>query len=663
MNSALSMSGALVALVFPFLAFALALILFKPKWTVWLHGMGAIGAFVYVFFSSNFSHSFFTYNWLKSGSLTLDLGLAHFQETGFLVALVGLVGFLVVLFSVQYMAEAKSVSRYFSELSLFIFAMQVLLFAPSAFQFFIGWELMGLCSFLLIGHYRAKKSAQEAATKAWMYNRIGDAGFIAGLGLMIYMAGSTDFVKYQTLFEASQLPIKTLTIIGFCWIIAAVGKSAQFPLLGWLPDAMAGPTPVSALIHAATMVVAGVVLLIRMFPTLSSMHLMVLMYLGGITAIWGAIQAIRSTELKRLLAWSTVSQLGWLVMTLGAGGKDATLVHILTHGVFKAGLFLIAGVVLHMAHKHRHEAHTIGSMHWMKGLGRFYPILRFSAILLLMGLSGVPLSAGFLSKEWTLDVLLYSLNQGYATYLLRIPVLLVPVLTAWYSMKLYLAVFHPYKSIDVNPLGSRERFKVMEFITLTLAILSLFPLVSLHPLRFVIGYDWLSISPVPTIGLSTFILSLSLVGIGWGISLVENKFYTATLSQISDISKKSAWWMKLSMSIGPRLYHAEHHIDLGITNGLLNPLKSAAKSLNKADQQGIDGFIRLLTTSKVVLSAISDWVDRGIVDSFIGASTQAIVALGPRTAEVKGGQIQQYLGRVAIVLLIGLAIIALFIFI
>jgi NADH-quinone oxidoreductase subunit L len=336
------------------------------------------------------------YEWIpqEAGSLA-TVGVLADADSTLMLVLVALVSLLVQVYSLGYLdTESRpSLGRYYTYQSLFAFSMMGLVLAPGFLQLFIFWELVGLCSYLLIGYWYQRPEAARAAVKAFWITRAGDVGFVIGIVLLWYRAGTFDFLDLYDLVRAGQLPVAGLGVVTFCLYLGAMGKSAQFPLHVWLPDAMEGPTPVSALIHAATMVTAGVYLLRRtiwLFAlTPDVLHL--IGWIGAFTALLAAVLACVQSDIKRVLAYSTVSQLGYMMTAMGAGFAAAGFLHLLTHGIFKALLFLGAGAVIH----------AVGSndIYHMGGLRRAMPQTVIVFLVGTLSLAGIPLFAGFHSKE------------------------------------------------------------------------------------------------------------------------------------------------------------------------------------------------------------------------------------------------------------------------
>ena len=357
--------------------------------------------------------------------------LVDAQSTTMLL-LVTLVALLVQVYSIGYLEHepAPALGRYYAIQSLFAFSMMGLVLAPNLLQLFMCWELVGVCSYLLIGFWYRKPEAARAALKAFWTTKAGDVGLLAGIIMLQRTTGTFDLVELRHLAESGLIPLAGLSVTTFCLYLGAMGKSAQFPLHVWLPDAMEGPTPVSALIHAATMVTAGVYLLTRLewLFALTPQVLAIVAWIGAVTALMAAILACVQTDIKRVLAYSTVSQLGYMMAAIGAGFAAAGFFHLLTHGVFKALLFLGAGAVIHAVGSNEVSA--------MGGLARKMPQTAIVFLVGTLSLAGVPLFAGFVSKE---EVLGAVWAGGFAVPFFML--LLAAFLTAFYMFRVVFLVF------------------------------------------------------------------------------------------------------------------------------------------------------------------------------------------------------------------------------
>ena len=368
--------------------------------------------------------------WLYLNNLKMHIGIIINSLTCIMLLVVTTVSFLVQVYSIGYMKGDDGFSKFFAFISLFSFSMLGIVIADNLLQLYIFWELVGLCSYLLIGFWYYKPEAAEAGKKAFIVTRFGDFGFLIGILIVSYLAGSFDFVDIENFIKAGNISDKLLTIIVILLFSGAVGKSGQFPLHIWLPDAMEGPTPVSALIHAATMVAAGVFMVARLFPIFSSSPdaMLVVAYIGGFTALFSATIALAQNDIKRVLAYSTLSQLGYMMLALGAGGYVAGMFHLYTHAFFKALLFLCAGSVIHSLHTN--------DIWQMGGLHKKMPITSITFLIAALAISGIFPLSGFFSKDEILLTVLHSGNK-----VLYYAALFTAFLTAFYMFRLYFVTF------------------------------------------------------------------------------------------------------------------------------------------------------------------------------------------------------------------------------
>lgn len=419
------------------------------------------------------------YTWASSGSLTITLGLYIDQLTVAMLMLVTTVSSLVHVYTIGYMHGEPGYARFFSNIALFTFSMLMLVMSDNFLQLFVFWEAVGLCSYLLIGHWYDRASARAAATKAFLVNRVGDFGFMIGILLVFVTFGS---LQYQRVFSqlehmvggtvnllgaiGGSLDVSVMTMICLFLFVGAVGKSAQVPLHVWLPDAMEGPTPISALIHAATMVTAGVFMVARLAPlyNLSPVAMDVVAVVGGVTMFVGATIAVTQTDIKRVVAYSTLSQLGYMMMACGLGGYIAGMYHLLTHGAFKALLFLGCGSVIIALH---HEQ----DMRHMGGLKDKLPVTYWTFVIGSLALAGFPLTSGFFSKD---ELLLAAWMSGGLGQALTVLGLLTAMMTAFYSFRLVFVTFWGSSRVDPHHAGHiHEPSKAMTVPLCILAVLSI----------------------------------------------------------------------------------------------------------------------------------------------------------------------------------------------
>ena len=390
------------------------------------------------------------YTWMVVGGLKMEVGFLIDGLTAMMMCVVTFVSLMVHIYTIGYMEEDEGYNRFFSYISLFTFSMLMLVMSNNMLQLFFGWEAVGLVSYLLIGFWFNKPTAIFANMKAFLVNRVGDFGFILGIGLVAAFAGTLNYAEAFT--KTSDLAALTLpgtewmlvTVICICLFIGAMGKSAQFPLHVWLPDSMEGPTPISALIHAATMVTAGIFMVARMSPLfeLSDTALNLVMVIGAITALFMGFLGLIQNDIKRVVAYSTLSQLGYMTVALGASAYSVAVFHLMTHAFFKALLFLGAGSVIMGMHHNQ-------DIRWMGGVRKYMPITWITSLLGSLALIGTPFFSGFYSKDSIIEAVAESAlpAAGFAHF----AVLAGVFVTAFYSFRMYFLVFHGAERYDQNP--------------------------------------------------------------------------------------------------------------------------------------------------------------------------------------------------------------------
>ena len=394
------------------------------------------------------------YTWMVVGGLKMEIGFLVDGITAMMMCVVTFVSLMVHIYTIGYMEEDEGYNRFFAYISLFTFSMLMLVMSNNLLQLFFGWEAVGLVSYLLIGFWYNKPTAIFANMKAFLVNRVGDFGFILGIGLIFAYTGT---LNYTELFaKAGELAAidfpwyvfgmdtMLITVICICLFIGAMGKSAQFPLHVWLPDSMEGPTPISALIHAATMVTAGIFMVARMSPLfeMSEAALNFIMVIGAITALFMGFLGIIQNDIKRVVAYSTLSQLGYMTVALGASAYSVAVFHLMTHAFFKALLFLGAGSVIMGLHHNQ-------DIRWMGGVRKYMPITWITSLLGSLALIGTPLFSGFYSKDSIIEAVHLSTlpAAGFANF----AVLAGVFVTAFYSFRMYFLVFHGPERYDQNP--------------------------------------------------------------------------------------------------------------------------------------------------------------------------------------------------------------------
>ena len=402
----------------------------------------------------------FLYNWLSFSWFSAPFALRLDALSLSMAVMVSGVSFLIHLYSVWYMRDDTSYARYFSFLNLFVFSMLLLVTASNLPLMFVGWEGVGFCSYALIGHWHEDPKNADAGRKAFVVTRLGDAAFGVAIIWLFYFAGTTDISAINNT-AAAAMPEKTAFIISILLLAGAAGKSAQIPLTVWLPDAMAGPTPVSALIHAATMVTAGAYLLMRMFPVIeiSGAAMMTIAGIGAVTAFYAATAALFQRDLKKVLAYSTISQIGYMVVAVGAGSVSASLFHLIIHAFFKSLLFMAAGCVIQAMH----EEHDIFEM---GGLGKHMPVVFASFLAGALALSAAPGTGGFFSKDAILTATF--MQGGWFYYSVYALLELTALITTIYIFRVAFVVFMGPEKKKPSPIPA-----AMPAILVPLAILSI----------------------------------------------------------------------------------------------------------------------------------------------------------------------------------------------
>ncbi|MGB2765192.1 MAG: NADH-quinone oxidoreductase subunit L [Candidatus Aminicenantaceae bacterium] len=406
------------------------------------------------------------FSWINSGSFQVNLSLQLDPLSAIMALVVSGVGFIIHVYSVGYMADDEGYTRYFTYLNLFTFAMLILVMASNIVLMFVGWEGVGLCSYLLIGFWFEKHSAANAGKKAFIVNRVGDAAFILGILFIFLHIGSGEFTAINGAISGGAVSQGLATLIAILLFVGATGKSAQIPLYVWLPDAMEGPTPVSALIHAATMVTAGVYMVCRMnlLYTLSETAALIVAIVGALTAIYAGTMALTQNDIKRVLAYSTISQIGYMFIGCGVGAYAAGMFHLYTHSFFKSLLFLCAGSVIHALSG---EA----NMKKMGGLRKYLPITYFTFLIGAIAIAGVPFLSGFFSKD---AILTQAFAQGkYFIWALGI---LGAVLTAFYMFRLIFLTFYGEERLE--PEAKKHIHESPRTMTIPLVILAFFSIVA-----------------------------------------------------------------------------------------------------------------------------------------------------------------------------------------
>ncbi|RFU60718.1 NADH-quinone oxidoreductase subunit L [Peribacillus glennii] len=547
--------------------------------------------------------------WLAIGDVQLTAGIEINQLNALMLMIVSLISFLVHMYSKGYMHGDARLPVFYAYLGFFTFAMLGLVMAPNLLQLYFFWELVGLGSFLLIGFYFYKDEAKRAAKKAFIMTRIGDVGLLVGMILLFWQVGSFEYDEIFQAVQAGAISAEIITLTAILIFIGAIGKSGQFPLHTWLPDAMEGPTPVSALIHAATMVAAGVYLVAAMFPlfTASETALTIVAVTGGFTAIFAASIGLVQKDIKRVLAYSTVSQLGYMMLALGSAGYAAGIFHLMTHAFFKALLFLAAGSVIHAVHTQ--DIEEMGGL-WKK--------MKITGPLFLIGtlaISGVPLFSGFFSKDEILVAAWQHGNQGLFWL-----ALIAAFFTAFYMFRLFFMVFTgDSRKTETNVRESPA--------TMTL------PMIVLGVLAIISGY-------ANTHWFGTFL----------GDWLVEGNEYLAHVH-----SEAPGWIMLAATAVSAAgillayFIYSKRAISRSWMGGENSTVYIALYNKYFIDETYQFSFVALTRWISLFLS----YIDRFIVGGLVNAVTGTVQSLGRVGSRLQNGQTQLY-GTIAF---LGLAVL------
>jgi NADH-quinone oxidoreductase subunit L len=577
------------------------------------------------------------FTWFTFGDNALQIGWVLDSLAAAMLVMITLVGLCIFIFSVGYMAEDKDFTRFFAYLSFFSAAMLGLVIANSLLLLFVCWELVGLASYLLIGFWIHKPSAAAAAKKAFITTRIGDMGFF--LGIIWLYSDSGTLLFYDDgggcLESAALLALGgSATFIALLIFCGAVGKSGQFPLHVWLPDAMEGPTPVSALIHAATMVAAGVFLVARVYPLfwLGAINgvtpsLTVVVWIGVTTALMAALIALAQSDIKRILAYSTVSQLGLMMVSLGVGGVAAGIMHLLAHGFFKALLFLGAGSVIHGCH-HKQDIRKMG------GLRRLMPVTFFTYAIGMMSLSGVPL---FFSGGWTKEEILHATAHWPVSPVPHYLLLAGVVLTALYMTRQMIYVFFGNRRIASE--HAHESPPVMTMPLIALALCSIFFGVVLTP-----AWPWLAgylsgeaaSFDIARLNQPMLVISLVLVivGVGLGILMYRRAGETDPLEQ-----KLPALFRFLENKMWLDELYGRTVVAFSVM---------AARLSDWMDRHFWDGLVRDIGELGQLFGTATTTLDERGINAGIDESVTGTRGLGRLMSRLHSGQIQTYLGAVAV---------------
>ncbi|MDD4878939.1 MAG: NADH-quinone oxidoreductase subunit L [Candidatus Omnitrophica bacterium] len=611
--------------LFPFIAFAINILFGRRlKKTSALVSIAASSIALVIAAATfignlNGEGSYAVAKWIFLNGLPLDFGVIIDPLTCMMLLVVTVVGTLIQIYSMGYMRDDARFSRFFAYMSLFMGSMLGLLLADNFVMLYIFWEGVGLCSYLLISFWFERPAAARAGMKAFITTRIGDTGLLVGI-LLLFFATKTLYFKDLAGMAINDV---TLTAVGILIFCGAIGKSAQFPLHVWLPDAMEGPTPVSALIHAATMVAAGVYLIARCYGLFISHHiaLVSVAYIGAITAFMAASIALVNNDIKRILAYSTISQLGLMMLGLGVGGYEAGTFHLMTHAFFKALLFLCAGSIIHSIHvEDSPEAHTQD----IRKMGGLFPKMKITGTTLIiagLAIAGIPPLSGFWSKD---ELLSEVINSGHP--ILFAAAALTSLMTAFYIFRLIFLVLFGKPRPGVR---AHESPYVMTIPLVILAVFSVFA-GFFRPIHV----DYL------TMGVSTAIAAIG-IGLAYSFYILNNKILSA------DIRARFGFLY--------RLLSNKYYIDEIYETVFIRPCFRLAEHAAKFDLGVVDGAVNLTAYITVAVSRIQSWFDLYIVDGIVNMVANITWLCSAILRRLQTGLVQNYI----LIAFFGLAIIIL----
>ena len=545
------------------------------------------------------SHEVIAYQWIFGGDLTVNLAYLVDPLTCVMLLIVTGVGFLIHVYSVGYMHGEDGFTRFFTYMNLFMVSMLLLVMGNNYAVLFIGWEGVGLCSYLLIGYYYDKVSAAKAASKAFVVNRIGDAGFLLAIFLIFINFKTLDYTKIFA--QVNQLSPEMATAIALCLLVGAVGKSAQLPLYTWLPDAMEGPTPVSALIHAATMVTAGVYMIVRNHAIfdLSTTAMTIVGVIGGLTALFAATIGLVQTDIKRVLAYSTVSQLGYMILGCGIGAYTAAIFHLMTHAFFKALLFLSAGSVIHALSGEQ-------DIRKMGGLSSKIPWTYRLFLIGTVAIAGIPPLAGFWSKD---EILAHAFTHHH--YLLYSLAAVGALLTSFYMFRLTYLTFYGRSRMDHHTEEHvHESPTVMVVPLMALGVLSIlggflgFPPEEGWLHQFLAPVSGMGVEHDASLGLllTLMMIATGLALLGWGLA---HYFYSVNLSLPDRLAAK----FQAAYRILLNKYYVDELYDLV----WVEPTKKLGLLLDWFDRNVIDGLVRVVARVADLVAAGSTWLEKYVI--------------------------------------------------
>lgn len=584
--------------------------------------------------------------WFQIGSVKIYAGLLLNNLSVLMLPLVSGIALAVHVYSIAYMQEDAAFRRYFRYLSFFCFAMMALVIVDNLLLMYAFWELVGFASYLLIGFWFTREKAVQANKKAFIMNRIGDIGFL--IGIMIVFANCHTF-DLVSLFDnpknsvIANLSGTWLTVAGLCFFLGATAKSAQFPLHTWLPDAMEGPTAVSALIHAATMVAAGVFLLARVYSVFTVDVKLVITIIGTFTAFMAATIALTQNDLKKILAYSTISQLGFMVAAMGINAYASSLFHLATHAFFKCLLFLSAGVIIHEMQHLKEKLHLDidpQNILYMGGLRKVLPTTFIVCLIAALALIGFPLTSGYLSKDGILiQAFEWAEGRNFLFKLVPIFILISSWLTAFYISRLLFKVFwgesRLKKMMPTLELHLSKENKLFTWPMLFLSVFCLFPIFSLNPLLY--EHAWIYRGFLAADYLERENIYHTVIPAAVNLITIPVVY----LAYVRYVKQTVNWFPESGFLF--RLSYNHWYIDRFYQNYIVKLIVWFSKKMYAFDRLVIDGIVNATAKLGLFLSAISDWLDKYIIDGAVNFIAFRIRDLGSFARSFQTGKVQQYL--------------------
>ena len=602
-------------------------------------------------------------NWFFIGEIEFKAGILLNNLSLLMISLVSGISVLVHIYSRSYMKNDSNIHRYWAYLGLFCFSMLGLSISDNLLLIYLFWELVGFSSYLLIGFWFTKRAASQAAKKAFIMNRIGDIGFLVGI-MIIYgqfhtldidaLFGENGLIISSIIkdnfwvYGAQQIPEIWLTLAGIGFFIGAMAKSAQFPLHTWLPDAMEGPTSVSSLIHAATMVAAGVFLIARVYPIFDPLVLNIMVFIGSFTAFMAATIALTQNDIKRILAYSTISQLGFMVMAMGIGAYTESIFHLTTHAFFKCLLFLAAGSVIHQLHHYRDKLgldFDYQDIRMMGGLRKSMPLTFIGMCLASAALIGLPFTSGYLSKDAIIiSAFEWAETKNGLAQILPYLMVITNWLTVVYICRLLFKVFFAKsKLLTVNQIEEiKDPPKNMSYVLVVLAFFCLFFVFSLHPFSFENSWLW---NAFP----SSLIQKNDLFH--WLIPLVLS-FGTVVLSVLSYLLYvKRNNIFKSEQNILYRFSKREWYLNEIYSYVFTSSLEKTSKFSYWFDQKVIDVLVLKSASFVRFISSISVLIDKYLIDGLVNAMGSLAKGIGRLAQNFQTGKLQQYLATMLLLVI------------